>query len=247
MPKVSVVIPCYNHGVFLPETLESLQLQTVRDFEVIVVDDGSTDAVTVNFLDSLDSRGVRVIRTVNRGVSAARNRGISESNGEYILPLDSDDKIAPTYLEKAAAVLDKNPQVGVVYPERVLFGEREGVDSLPAYDQRAMLIDNLIYPAALFRKSDWERAGGYNERMVHGWEDWDFWLAITRLQVEVVKLPETLFYYRVRSSSRDHSLSFCRKLWMYLHMVWRHRIYYLRHLPYVVCNLFRTHVLRRGD
>ena len=247
MPKVSVVIPCYNHGAFLAETLESLQLQTHRDFEVIVVDDGSTEAVTVDLLDSLDSQRVRVIRTRNRGVSAARNRGISESNGEYIMPLDSDDKIAPTYLEKAAAVLDNNSEVGVVYPERVLFGEKEGVDPLPTYDQRAMLVDNLIYPAAMFRKSDWERAGGYNERMVHGWEDWDFWLAITRLQVEVVKLPETLFYYRVRSSSRDHSLSFQRKLWMYLFMVWRHRMSYLRHLPYVVCSLFRVHVLKRDN
>lgn len=244
MPKISVIIPCYNHGMFLPETLESLRHQTYRDFETIVVDDGSTDNKTIEILDSLDRQNLRIIRTQNRGVSAARNRGVSEALGEYILPLDSDDRIASSYLEKAAVVLDVNPEVGVVFSERVMFGEKVGVDPLPAYDQRAMLIENLIYPAAMFRKSDWKRVGGYNERMVYGWEDWDFWLAITRLPMKVVKIPEELFFYRVRSSSRDHSLTFLRKLWMYLFIISRQRGYFLRHSPYVISNLFREHILR---
>lgn len=244
MPKVSVIIPCYNHGVFLPETLESLRLQTYKYFEIIVVDDGSTDKGTIDILESLDQQDIRVIRTQNRGVSAARNRGISEALGEYILPLDADDKIASSYLEKATVVLDEDPRVGVVFSERVMFGEREGIDPLPAYDERAMLIENLIYPAAMFRKSDWKRAGGYNEQMVYGWEDWDFWLAMIRLPVKVVKIPEELFFYRVRSASRDHSLTFWRKLWMYLLIMRRHRGYFLRHLPYVISNLFREHILR---
>ena len=119
MPRVSVVIPCYNHGAFLQETLESLHAQTFTNFEVIVVDDGSTDALTVALLDSLVEPGLRVIRTENRGVSAARNRGIAEPRGEYILPLDSDDKIAPNYLEKTVTILDEDRDVGVVYTERV--------------------------------------------------------------------------------------------------------------------------------
>ena len=106
-----------------------------------------------------------------------------------------------------------------------------------------MFVNNLIYPAALYRKSDWQRSGGYNERMVHGWEDWDFWLALVQEETKVVKLPDALFLYRVRSSSRDHSLSFKRKLRMYSLMVWRHRWRYLRHCPYVLRRLYHIHIL----
>ncbi|MBL0226733.1 MAG: glycosyltransferase family 2 protein [Geobacteraceae bacterium] len=230
MPKVSVVVPCYNHGDFLAETMDSLQSQTFTDFEIIVVNDGSTDESTVTLLKNLNQSRTRVIHTDNRGVSAARNRGIVESAGEYILPLDSDDRIAPGFLELAVEVLDTQPEVAIVYCERVLFGEREGIDPLPAYDPKELLVDNCIYPAALFRKTDWKTVGGYNEKMVYGWEDWDFWISLSDLNMQVVKIPEPLFFYRVRSSSRDHSLRFLQKLAMMSLIILRHKRLYL-------CNL----------
>lgn len=238
MPKVSVVIPCYNHGEFLMETLDSLQGQTFTDYEIIVVNDGSTDEVTVTLLQNLKRAKTRVFHTVNMGVSAARNRGVAEASGDYILPLDADDKIGPDYLELAVNVLETRPDVAIVYCERVLFGEREGVDPLPEYDPRALLVDNCIYPAALFRKVDWKSVGGYSEKMVYGWEDWDFWISLSELNKQVVKIPEPLFYYRVRNESRDHSLRFHQKIAMMSVMVLRHKRLYLRNLDLLVKRMF---------
>lgn len=238
MPKVSVVIPCYNHGEFLQETLDSLQLQTYSDFEVIVVNDGSTDEGTVALLQRLKMARTTVVHTENRGVSAARNRGIAEARGEYILPLDADDRIGPDYLELAVALLDSESDAGIVYCERLLFGEREGVDPLPEYDPRGLLIDNCICPAALFRKIDWKRVGGYSEKMVHGWEDWDFWISISELNRRVIKIPEPLFFYRVRSKSRDHSLQFYQKMAMMTVIVLRHKYLYLSNLDLLVKRTF---------
>lgn len=234
MPKVSVVIPCYNHGIFLLDTLDSLQAQTFTDFEIIVVNDGSTDESTVTLLQNLKLPKTRVFNTVNKGVSAARNRGIEEANGHYIMPLDADDKIGPEYLELAVNVLETRPEVAIVYCERVLFGECGGVDPLPEYDPKALLIDNCIYPAALFRKVDWKTVGGYSEKMVYGWEDWDFWISVSELNKQVVKIPETLFFYRVRKSSRDHSLRFLQKIVMMSVMVLRHKHLYLCNLDLLV-------------
>ncbi len=244
-PLVSIVIPCYNHGAFLPETLKSVEAQTFRDFEVVIVDDGSTDSQTIKVLTEIDQPGLRVIRTTNHGVSAARNSGIQAASGKYILTLDADDMIAERYLEVAVPVLDCHDDVGVVCCERQLFGERQGRSVLPDYDARRMLVENLVYPTALFRKKDWAAIGGYNEAMVHGWEDWDFWIAMSVLGRTVVRLPEEYFFYRVRSSSRDHSLRFLRKLQMFWLMVCRNHSLYLRNLSYVIVSLCRIHLLRQ--
>ena len=216
------------------ETLDSLQTQTCTDYEIIVVNDGSTDAATIAVLQSLKSEKIRVFHTANRGVSAARNRGIEEAQGDYILPLDADDKIGPDYLLRSVDLLESRPDVAIVYGERVLFGEREGMDPLPDYNARALLVDNCIYPAALFRKADWEMVGGYSEKMTYGWEDWDFWISLSELNKQVVKIPEILFYYRVRSSSRDHSIQFHQKCILMLLMVFRHKRLYLRNLDLLV-------------
>jgi glycosyltransferase involved in cell wall biosynthesis len=247
MAKVTVAIPCYNHGEFLLETLASVQAQTFDDYEIVIVDDGSTDPVTCELLGGLQQPKTRVIRTGNQGVSAARNRAISEAAGEYILPLDADDMIESTYLEQAVAVLDAQQDVAVVFGERLMFGEQEGVSPLPDYEPRKLLVENLIYPAAMFRKSDWQIVGGYCDAMVHGWEDWEFWISMSCLNKRVVKLPETLFIYRVRSSSRDHSLKFFRKLGMFRLMVWRHKRLYLGNIGYVVRRLFRHQCFRREN
>ena len=239
MTKVTVVIPCYNHGEFLLETLDSVQAQTFDDYEVVIVDDGSTDPATCTLLRNLNSPKVKVIHTQNQGVSAARNRAIAEAIGEYILPLDADDMIASTYLEKAVAVLDARPDVAVVFGERLMFGEREGIFPLPDYEPRRLLTENLIYPAAMFRKTDWQKVGGYCEAMVHGWEDWEFWISMSKLGRNIVKLPEVLFLYRVRSSSRDHSLNLKQKMLMFVKIVWRHKLLYLKNFPYISLQLCR--------
>lgn len=233
-PKVTVVIPCYNHGAFLDEAVDSVLAQSFEDFEIIVVDDGSTDQETVRLLEGYKRPKTTVIHTANSGVSSARNTGIRHAGGIYILPLDADDRIAPTYLEKAVALLDARPEVGIVYCDEEMFGEREGVWDLPEYDPVAELFDNLIHPAAFFRKSDWEKVGGYSSKFIYGWEDWDFWVSMSQLNKEVSKIQEILYYYRVRSVSRDHSMRLIHKIAMMSLIVLRHKRLYLKN----ACRLY---------
>lgn len=245
-PKVSIIIPCYNHGVYLGDALESVAAQAFgNDLEIVIVDDGSTEPDTITLLNTLSRSGTRVIRTANRGVAAARNCGIKAAAGPYILPLDADDLLGdPGILARAVAALDTSSEVGLVYGECHFFGERQGAASLPNFDPRQLLVENLVPSTALYRKSDWLAVGGYNEAMRYGWEDWDFWVALSALDRQVIKLPGTLLNYRVRHSSRDRSLSLPRKLQMYLLMLRRNRKLYLRHAPYVILTLIRIHLLR---
>jgi len=237
--KVSVVIPCFNYGAFIRETIASLAAPTFRDFEIVIVNDGSTDPATLEILRELRGASCRVIDTPNRGVSAARNLGIEQASGEYILPLDADDLISPDYLQRTVAALNAGSEVGVVMGARVMFGEKSGPAPLPPYDPRRELAENLIFPTALFRKRDWARVGGYCEAMRSGWEDWEYWVAFSRLGLGVVLVPEASFYYRVRSSSRDHSLTLWQKSGLFATIVWRHRDLYLRHFGYVAAHLTR--------
>ena len=244
MPKVSVVIPCYNDGAFLEDTLDSIQAQTFSDYEIIIVNDGSTDEATISLMQVLDKPNLRIFHTANLGVSSARNRGITEAKGDYILPLDSDDRIGPEFLELAVGVLETRPEVAITYCDRVLFGERVGVEPLPDYDPKLLLIDNCLY-AALFRKADWAAVGGFSEKMVYGWEDWDFWISISELNKQVVKLKEPLFFYRIRSKSRDHSLKFHQKLAMMSLIVLRHKRLYIRHLDLLMKKVVSLFLISR--
>jgi len=227
-PTVSVVIPCYNHGAFLDEAVESVLAQSYTDYEIVVVNDGSTDPDTIRLLQGYRRPKTRVIHTENAGVSSARNTGIRSARGRYILPLDSDDRIAPTYLEKGVAILEADPDAGIVYCDEEMFGERQGLWDIPPYDATALLFDNLIFPAALYRKRDWERVGGYCTRFVYGWEDWDFWVSLAALGPRVVKIPEVLYFYRIRSESRDHSMKLHHKVAMMSLIVARHPRLYLK-------------------
>lgn len=229
-PKISVVIPCYDHGAYLDEAVDSVLRQSCTDFEIVVVNDGSTDPRTVELLRSYDRPKTRVIHTVNQGLSSARNTGIRNATGRYILPLDADDRIAETYLEKAAAVLDARPEVGVVYCDQEMFGERQGLWSIPPYDPVAQLFDNLIFATAMYRKSDWAKVGGYSSKFIYGWEDWDFWISITSLKKEVVKLPEPLCFYRIRSGSMNLSMSTRHKMAMMALLILRHKRLYLQNI-----------------
>ena len=205
MNKVSIVIPCYNAGEFLAETVQSALAQTYADIEVVIVDDGSLDPATQFLLDQASWPRTRIIRQANAGPAAARNRAVQEATGAYILPLDADDTIEPEYVAKAVAVLDARPEVGVVYCKATKFGAEQGPWSLPDYALRELVIDNVIFVTALYRKVDWFAVGGYNERLRHGVEDYEFWVKIVHLGREVVQLDEYLFNYRIQQKSRTTS------------------------------------------
>jgi len=201
MPRISVIIPCYNQGAYVDEAIASVLAQTYQDFEIFVVNDGSTDPATITTLNALNYPKTKVVHTPNLGLPGARNLGIQNASGEFILPLDADDKIAPTYLEKALSVITTQPAVGIVYCKAWMFGTRSGPWDLPDYKFPDILLSPRIHCTALFRKTDWEKVGGYSSEMIHGWEDYDFWLSLIEMGREVHCIPEVLFYYRQHESS----------------------------------------------
>jgi len=206
MPKVSVIIPCYNQGQFIKEAVNSVLAQTFSDFEIIIVNDGSNDEYTNDIFRTYEPEKTSIYHTVNKGVSAARNFGIKKCDGEYILPLDADDKIGLNYLAEAVNVLDQNAYTKLVYANGVYFGAINGNIKLPDYDEQIMLKQNLIFNTSLYRKKDWELCGGYDESFLTGWEDWEFWLRLINNSTQVYKLNSTHLYYRIKADSRNKAL-----------------------------------------
>lgn len=161
---ISIIVPCYNQGRYLDEAMNSLLAQSFKNWECIIINDGSTDTTeeVAQQWCSKDNR-IKYISQKNAGVSAARNAAIRAAAGEYILPLDADDKITNDYIEQALEVFEKNADVTLVYAEAEYFGTKTGRWALPEYDYKSLLTRNLIYCSAIYRKADWETVGGYDE------------------------------------------------------------------------------------
>ena len=199
---VSVIMPCYNDGAYIEEAISSVERQTYSDIELVIINDGSDDKKTLLILQNLRSRGITVIESNKKGPAAARNLGIKNANGKYILPLDSDDVIDSTYIEKAVEIIESDESIGGVYCLAEYIGKRKGVWTLPAFSLEEMLLDNVVFITTLFRKGDWEVAGGFDESLIYGMEDYDFWLSIMETGKTFYTIPEILFYYRIKRKSR---------------------------------------------
>ncbi len=206
-PIVSVIMPCFNQGHFIEEAVESVIAQTFTPVEIIIINDGSTDDATVRLLHHYQKPNVSIIHTDNHGPSAARNVGIHQAKGQYILPVDADDLIDSTYLAKAVPILESQPEVGIVYTQAELFGAKTGSFDLPPYQFPDILLGNMIFNSSLYRKADWEKVGGYNKNMVCGWEDYDFWLSIIELGRDVFRIPEVLYCHREVENSRSQQMT----------------------------------------
>lgn len=226
MPKVSVVIPCYNQGEYLDESIQSVLDQTYQDYEIIVVDDGSDDLNTKKLLASFNQPKTRIVHTENVGLARARNNGIRTATGEYILPLDADDKIGNEYLEAAVNILDKHSDIGIVYCQAAYFGDRDGLVDLPEFSTERILRKNIIFCSAFFRKKHWEAVGGYKDNMVYGLEDWDFWLSLLELNLRVYRIPKTLFFYRIRKASMRNTMKDEEQFFMIKNVIFNHRQLY---------------------
>lgn len=240
MTRVSIIITCYNLGEFLLEAVDSALAQTHPDVEVIVVDDGSTDPATVSLLDSANWPDVVTIRQTNAGLPAARNAGISAATGAYLLPLDADDTFEPTYAAKAAAVLDADREVGIVTARVMLFGTESGDWRPPTFSTRTMLTQNCIVASSMFRKTDWEAAGGYDPQLRLR-EDHDLWLKILSLRRTVHVLDEPLFNYRQRGASMN--ASFDRELLVatYARIFRNNLAFYGEHATELMEDMFDKH------
>lgn len=201
-PKVSIVVTCYNLGGYLQEALDSIAAYAnPSEYEVIIVDDGSTDPATIAFLNGLPAEKYRLLRQHNQGLSQARNNGIAIARGPYIVPFDADNRLRPAMIREVIAVLDTHPEVDIVHGDAEYFEGRTGRWVNAPHDFKRMIERNRIDACAGYRRTLWARLGGYDTKMRLGLEDWEFWLRAAVAGARFHYVPEILFDYRVRTGS----------------------------------------------
>ncbi|NDC40947.1 MAG: glycosyltransferase family 2 protein [Chitinophagia bacterium] len=208
-PRVSIVIPYYNYGEFIEEALDSIRAYPDSAvYEIIIVNDGSTDAQSVAKLKELEAKGgCTIIHQENQGVCVARNTAIAHARGEYILPVDADNKIRPAFITKAMQVLDTQPNVAIVYCDYQTFGSEQQVKQSGQFNLQRLMLDNFIENCSMYRRSMFDHIGGYAVALSRiGIEDWEFWLKAAFHGYQFHYLNEVLFDYRVQANSRTTRL-----------------------------------------
>ncbi|MEM9886962.1 MAG: glycosyltransferase, partial [Bacteroidota bacterium] len=207
--QVSVIIPCYNDGQYLLEAVESVKCHEDEQFyEIIIVNDGSTDPFTLEVFDKCKAKGCRLIHQKNAGVAAARNTGIRVAKGKYVLPLDSDNKLLPEYMNSGFQIMEKDAKVAVVYGNPIFFGDELRTWKVKAFDMDSLFISNYIDNCAVIRKSALEEINGYDEdREIMGWADWDLWMRLAARGWKFHYINAFLFHYRLRKDSMINKYS----------------------------------------
>lgn len=212
-PAVTVITPFFNTGAIFHETAASIFNQSLQNFEWLIIDDGSTDPEALAILAhyrTIDPR-VRVIaHPTNLGLSAARNTGFREAATPFVIPVDSDDLIEPTTLEKCVWYLHTHPESAWVKGYTVGFGAQEYLWTRGFHDGAEFLRENLATATTMIRRSAWEAVGGvrsessgggFDESIRGGMEDWDFWLRAASLGLWGATIPEYLDWYRRRAAT----------------------------------------------
>ena len=200
---VTVVIPCYNHGEYIQDAIDSVLTYQDQPVEIIIVDDGSTDPDTISKIEDIKSLNYNVIQQNNFGLATARNVGIANANGKYILPLDADNKIKPDYIRKAIKLLDANV-CDIVYAKPRFFGElnEDREFTIREFKGEDLIHSNYIDACAVYRKDVWIQNNGYDSLMPYqGLEDWDFWLNSYFNGFRFRFLDEELYEYRILKNS----------------------------------------------
>jgi len=202
----------FKQEEYLHQCIGSLAYQTFQDWECIVVDDGSDNPDLIDHIisSSVGDRGF-VIHQNNRGLSTARNIGIANASGDFLLCLDADDYLHPEFLAKTLAVFRNSERPDVVCCWTKHFGARRGLFIPPPSIHLFWLLQrNLLPITALFRKQIWKALGGFDENMKIGYEDWEFWIRASKSGYQFSCIPEALFYYRISSVSRHQNAMRCR-------------------------------------
>ncbi|MCY0975824.1 glycosyltransferase family A protein [Chryseobacterium wangxinyae] len=226
---ISIIVPCYNQAQYLDACLQSVLDQTYQDWECIIVNDGSPDntgEVAKVWLNK-DIR-FKYLYKENGGLSSARNTGIEVAEGEWILPLDADDKIGNLYLELAKREFTKD--YSVIYCQGEYFGDKSGKWELPDFSKKELANGNPIFCSAFFRRSDWKKVGGYDINMIFGIEDWEFWISLLKTDNKVYKIPVVCFYYRIKNQSMITGLNMENKIKMLKYIEAKHIEFFHEHL-----------------
>lgn len=200
MPEISVIIPCFNQGKYIAECLDSVLAQTFTNYEVIIVNDGSTDdSLKIIKQYTNKYKNFRLLDQSNQGVVFARNNAISKAKGKYIYPLDADDKIAPECLEKLYYTISTTNN-RVVASEVCMFGKVSGFFAQPKFTKYEMYgWHECCVISALFYRKDFEKFGGYKTDFNnYGGDDMDYWLNYIDNNLPMIRVPEILFFYRIK-------------------------------------------------
>ena len=200
-PKVSIITPIYNYEKYIGDTLRCLQKSSYQNWECIVMDSDSTDnsAAVVQEMAREDDR-IKYFHHTKLPIPQAKNNAVAHSSGKYLLPLDSDDLIAPEYISEAVEILENNPEVKLVYCRGVYFGDKKKKWKLEPYSYKQLLIKNCIHNTALFRRADFDKTSGYNPNMTAS-EDWDLWISLLETGGEVYVIEKDYFFYRKHKDS----------------------------------------------
>jgi glycosyltransferase involved in cell wall biosynthesis len=251
MPKVSVVIPAYNAMAYLPETVESVLKQTFTDFEVLIIDDGSSDHI-VQWASQVTDRRVKLISQENQGVSAARNTGIAHAKGEYVAFLDADDLWEPTKLEKQVHCLENNPAAGLVYTWSALIdqlGNPLGIllaSHIEGNVWEQIVVKDMISNGSspMVRRSCFETVGVFDpDRKISGAADRDMWIRIAAsYPFIVVKEPLTLYRRHPQSMAKNRSemLQATRQMFEKIFQSVPLDLLHLRNQSYAWMNIFEA-------
>lgn len=242
MTTVGVAITAYDQGHMVTEAVASVLAQTCPADRVVVVDDGSTDTTSRDVLDRLPP-GVEVIRQPNGGVAAARNAGIRALDTDLAAVLDGDDAWEPDFLAATVPLLAE-PSTVAASSWLEMFGVAHGVVRPRGGPVTSFLARNSCPASAVFRTQDWAAAGGYTESMVHGFEDWDFFLKLLRAEgSEVMIVPRPLIRYRTQPSSLNVR-SMEHRLERFAEIIAHHRDVYAGHLEEALLGLEETSIRR---
>lgn len=235
-------MPAYNQAQWLPEALDALLAQSFNDWECIIVSDGSPDdvATIAGEYVQIDNR-ISFYDTKNGGVSVARNFAIQQAKAPYILPLDADDKISSNYIEACFKIIDNSAEIKVAYGAAEKFGAINGQWRLPDYSFDELLLSNIIHPCGMFRKADWEQINGYDEQMLDGIEDWEFWINLLKDGGKAVRANDAVFYWRRKEESRTTKITTEKSVRLQRYIYFKHATLYERHFtdPIALYNGYR--------
>jgi glycosyltransferase involved in cell wall biosynthesis len=215
-PTFSVVVPAFNAERTIAATVRSVLMQTRSDFELLVVDDGSTDTTAERVEELAGDPRVRLLRQPNSGVAIARNTGIAAARGRYVSFLDSDDLWLPSYLETMGAALDAHDDAGFAFTDAWVWDEHvrrfarqtimvtgnppDVVPDDPRELFRLLLAGNFIYTSSTVRRAVLAEVGGFNGEVSPA-EDWELWLRIAANGHRAIRAAPVLGVYRIRAGS----------------------------------------------
>ena len=248
---VEAIVTSYNQGPLILEALDSLYRQTVRPSHILLVDDGSTDPVSLALLAGIEAEPtpvpVRVLRRPNGGVSAARNTGIRAARADFVLVLDGDDRLCPTFLEKTRSLLCARPAMVAASSWMRTFGVLDAEVRPTGGGLRDFLPRNGCPATHLLRRSAWEQCGGYDETMRAGFEDWEFFLSLleTRPDAQIGIVQEPLLEYRTAPAS-SNIRSMDKRLSLMRFLIEKHLPSYQAHLADALLGLEAVSIQRLG-